>query len=148
MSGAGVFLVCQNGATIYQAEAIVNGTGTALSVTVAKGDVIITTVSVTATKVTVTLKDTTKKFSKTLSGSGAVPSEVLDGINSLTSGGTQLAVPNFASIHFTGSSIDGKTLTAATAKAVDMATTAHVLQIKTGPLDATGKKFTETYKHS
>jgi hypothetical protein len=148
LSGAGVFLVCQNGATIYQAEAIVNGAGTPLAVTVAKADVITTTVSVSATKVSVTLKDTTKHFTKTLTGSGATPNEVLDGIDSLTSGGTQLGVPNFGKVAFSNSSIDGKTLKAAAAKALDMVSTTHVLKIKTGTLDATGKKFTDTYKHA
>jgi hypothetical protein len=148
ISGAGVFLVCQNGATIYQAEAIVDGTGTALAVTVAKADVITTTVSVTATKVTVTLKDTTKHFAKTLTGAGAKPTEVLDGIDGLNSGTTPLGVPNFGTTALSNSSIDGKTLTLAAAKALDRATAAHVLQIKTGTLDATGKKFTETFKHS
>lgn len=147
-SGASVFLVCQNGATIYQAEGLVNGTGTVLSVTVAKGDKITTSVSVTATKVSVTLTDSTKHFTKTLTGSGAVPAEALDGIDSLNQGTTQLGVPNFGKLAFSNSSIDGKTLKAAAAKAVDRVSATHVLQIKTGRLDATGKKFSETYKHS
>ncbi len=55
-------------------------------------------------------------------------------------------MPNFGTIAY--STINGKSLKAAAAKPVDMVSTAHVLQIKTGPLDTlTGKKFTETFKH-
>jgi hypothetical protein len=149
ISGAGVFILCNGGAPAYQAEAIVNGTGTALSVAVAAGDVISTSVTVIATKVTVNLKDTTKHFTKTLTGTGAVPAIVLAGIDTLVSGTTPLPVPKFATITFTKGKMDGKTPKLAGAIAVDLvtATTPVKIRILTGKLSATGDSWTETFKH-
>lgn len=147
LSGASVFIVCQNGTTFYQAETIVNGKVTALPVTAARGDKVITTVSVSATKVSVTLNDATRHLSYTRTGSGTTPVQVLDGIDSLNSGSTQLGVPNFGTLVFSSSSIDGKTLGAAAAKPIDRKSATHV-EITTGSLDATGTRFTETFRHA
>lgn len=150
ISGVGVFIECNGGAPAYAAVAVVNGTGTQLAVTISPGDVVTTSSSVTATKVKVSFKDTTKNFAKTLSGAGAVSAVVLDGIDSLVQGTTQLPVPNFKKISYSAGLEDGKTPKAAGAIAVDMATAATppVLQIKTGPLSATGNAWTETFKHA
>jgi Peptidase A4 family len=147
LSGATVFVVCQSGSTFYQAETIVNGRRTALPVSAARGDKIVASVSVSTTKVSVTLNDTTRHLSYTLTGTGNMPAQVLDGIDALDSGSTQLGVPNFGSLGFSASTIDGKTLVAAAARALDRSSLTH-LQIKTGARDATGTRFTETYKHS
>jgi hypothetical protein len=147
LSGATVFVVCQNGTTFYQAETIVNGKLTALPVAVARGDKVTTTVSVSATKVSVTLNDATRHLSYTRTGTGTTPVQVLDGIDSLNSGTTQLGVPNFGSLVFSSSSVDGKTLKAAAAKAIDRKSATHV-EITTGTLDATGTRFTETFRHA
>jgi hypothetical protein len=71
----------------------------------------------------------------------------IDGIDSLNSGTRQLGVTNFSSLVFSNSSVDGKTLKAAAAKAIDRKSATH-LQITTGSLDATGTRFTETFRHS
>jgi hypothetical protein len=147
VSGASVFIVCQNGTTFYQAETIVNGKITALPVTARRGDKVITTVSVSATKVSVTLNDATRHVSYTRTGSGTPPVQELDGIDSPNSGPTQLGVPNFGSLIFSSSSIDGKTLRAAAAKPIDRRSATH-LEVTTGTLDATGTRFTETFRHA
>ncbi len=147
LSGASVFLVCQNGTAFYQASAVVNGVGKAVAVSVAPGDSITISVAVNATRTAVTFSDTTQSFTKKFKGVGATPSAVLDGIDSLDSGTTQLPNANFHTIAFSASKIDGQTLAAAGAAAVDEVNSANVLQIKTSALDATGQKFTETYKH-
>jgi hypothetical protein len=149
LSGAFVLLICQNGATFYQADVIINGGQAVLSVAVAKGDKITTSVAVTAVKTSVTFKDTTKAFKQTFIGSGATPAAALDGIDSVQdSTGKQLRVPNFGNIAFSSSTIDGKPLSTAGAKAVDMVTATHVLQIQTSTLGTTGNTFSDTYKHS
>jgi hypothetical protein len=149
-SGVLVFIVCQSGSPLYQAQGIVNGTATAFSVAVAPGDAVSTSVSVTATKTKVTFKDTTKAFSKSLSGAGAVPAVVLDGIDSLvnSSTGVKLPIPKFGTINYSAAKEDGKTPKAAAATAVDMTTTAHKLQILTGALSTAGNAWTETFKHA
>jgi hypothetical protein len=149
LSGASVFVVCQNGTAFYQASAVVDGTGKMVAVSPAPGDSITISVSVTATKTGVTFSDTTQSFTKKFKGAGATPAVVLDGIDSLVDNtNTQLPNANFHKISFSASKIDGQTLAASGAKAFDMVSSAHVLQIKTSALDSTGQKFTETFKHA
>jgi hypothetical protein len=150
ISGATVLVACNAGAPLYQATAIVNRTATPLTVTVAAGDVITTSVTVTKTKVTVVFADTTKHFTKTVTGTGAVPAVVLDGIDTLVQGTTPLPVPKFSPISFSKGKEDGKTPKAAGAIAVDLvtATTPKVIRVLTSALGTTGDSWTETFKHA
>ena len=49
---------------------------------------------------------------------------------------------------YSGGLINGKTVKLSGAVALDLVLTAPTVNIKTGALDTTGKKFTETFKHS
>jgi hypothetical protein len=102
----------------------------------------------TSTKVTVMFADTTKHFSKILSGAGAVGAKVFEGMSAVNSGGTLFPIPAFSKVTFASAKIDGKTPAAVHAVATDMKTTGGTLQIATSPLSATGNSWTETFKHS
>jgi len=57
-------------------------------------------------------------------------------------------VPNFGSVTFSNALVNGSSLKAAKPNAYKQETAAHVVQIRVGAFDSTGKIFTLTYAHS
>ena len=134
-----------------------NGTTTTgnLSTAPKAGDTLLVTVSVTATKSTVTVKDVTTSISvmKSHATTGAA-TEVFDGISNVpvnpTNGCTGTGacpVPHFGTMTFSAAKEDGKTPKAARATALNLVKGTTV-QILTGALNSTGNGWTETFKHT
>jgi hypothetical protein len=146
--GAGVVLGCKGGKAGYE------GTGTIASVTtnllaVSPGDTITVTASLTASKGSITFADTTKKFSKTLSGAGGTAMYALDGMGAVPTkvgSTTNLPIPNFGKVTFTGAKLNGKT-PATGGVGVDMVVGTTV-KIVTSALGTGGNTWTETWKHA
>ena len=146
---ASVFVVCNAGTPLYQATVFVNGVQTAATWVPAPGNLISVSVSMSATASRATVKDITlnKSLSKSATA-GATPAAVIDGMDALVSGTTQLPVPNFGKIAFSAGKIDGVTPKAAAAFAVDMKTSGGILQIHTGTLNVAGNGWSEFFKHA
>ena len=143
-SAATVIVECSGGTAVYGAFFVINGTGTASTVVVKAGDKLTTSISWTGTAIKATIKDVTTKKSQTMTGVGGTAGAALLGIDTLVG----LGVPNFHTIGFGGGMINGKTGKLSGATALDLVITPPTVNIKTGKLDSTGKKFTETFKHS
>jgi hypothetical protein len=147
-----VFAVCDTstGTTpVYEAVVVVNGSQTVATFVPKAGDKINIAATETATSAKASVKDVTqaKSFAKS-APAGGTNSAVLDGMLALLNGTTQLPVPNFGTAHFTSGKIDGTTVSAAHAIAVDMKTSGGILQIHTGALSTTGNAWSEIFKHT
>jgi hypothetical protein len=127
---------------------VVNGTATQARYTPAPGNKLAFSVTESATASKAVIKDVTLGKSLAKSGTGASNSQVMNGIDSLVNGTAQLPVPKFGRATFSAGKMDGKTVKAAGAIAVDMQTAAKVLQIHTGVLNTTGNGWIELFKHS
>jgi Peptidase A4 family len=154
-SGAGLLLECISGSPAAAATVIVNGTETNDTTnSVAAGDLMKATVTISASKTTTTIADLTKghTFTFTQSGAGGKTFEELIIDDSLvnTSTDKQLPVLDFGTISYSNAAISGKAIGSVKPQtAVNMETSKKVLQILTGKI--TGKKknaFTTTWKHS
>jgi hypothetical protein len=148
-----VFALCDTstGTTpVYEAAVVVNGTQTVATFAPAVGDKISVAASETATSAKAMVKDVTQAKSLTKSAAvGATNMAVLDGMVAVPNGTTLMPIPNFGTEHFTSGKIDGTTVMAAGAFAVDMKSSGGVLQIHTGALNATtGNAWSEIFKHT
>jgi hypothetical protein len=153
LNAAAVLMECSSGKPAAEAEVIVDGTPTASTHTLFVGDLMKGTVTTSATKTTVTIRDLTAghTFTLTKSGAGAASLEELLIDDSLVSStNTQLPVADFGTIPFSAGAVGGKPLGSVTpSEAFNMETSTHVLQILTGALTGTKKNaFTTTWKHS
>jgi len=149
-SSAGVVLLCSNGKPVMVPAVIVNGRQTNSSHVVHTGDLMKTTVTTSSTATAATIADLTTghTFSFKKSGTGATSLEEL--IGDFAVGATQLPVVNFGKISFSKGAVGGKAIGSVTPRqAVNMQTSANVLQILTGAITGTAKNaFTTTFKHS
>jgi hypothetical protein len=120
------------------------------SFTPAAGDEILVKATQSATASSVTLNDLTQKRSKRVSGGGSTNTEVFEGDSAglSTAGGAAYPVPTFATDPFAAGRIDGVTVHASGATAVNMVSTGGVPQIKTGALSKVGGAWTETFEHN
>jgi len=112
--------------------------------TVKPGDVITETVSEASNKYTMTIKDTTegwtKTTSKTESGLARSSAEVI--AEAPYSNGV-LPLANFGTVNFSGSTVDGSTLSSSDPAGINMATTAGKLEATTSALS--GGSFSITW---
>jgi hypothetical protein len=136
----------------YSAGVFVNNVVGTTTLTPAAGDTIVLTVSESATKTTVTVKDVTQ--AKTVTGSaatGGTPALVFDGMSNVpvqppTTPPTYYPIPNFGHVTFSAAKLDGKTPLAAAATAFNLVK-GTVTQILAGPLSLTGNSWKDTFKH-
>jgi hypothetical protein len=152
VSGAAVAVGCKSGKAFYEAVLTINNK-TTLEGAVSAGDTIMASGSMSATKVSVSVKDTTHALSKSASGTGSKPTDVADGMTAVpvATGSTKLLpIPKFGTVGITSALLDGKTPKADSAIAVNMATaaTGGTVKILTGALNGTGNGWTETWKHA
>jgi hypothetical protein len=151
VSAAFVLLVCSKGALVTIPGVTVNGTEANSTHVVHPGDLMQATVTASSTAMTATIADLTTghtfKFKK--SGSGGTSIEQLIG-DTPVAGTTQLPIANFGKISYSKAAVGGKAIGTVTPRtAVNMETSAHVLQISTGAISGTAKNaFTTTFKHS
>jgi hypothetical protein len=144
VSAGGIVVGCQDGAPSYQAEAVVNNNPSTLDMTPVPGDTVTTTVSIVPGETDVTVNDVTQDVSLTTSAAvGSVGTYVSDGIDALRTPAI-LPVPNFGSVAFSNTSINGKTVKKAHGKPISRKS-GKTLEIKTGKLSKSGDAFTETY---
>lgn len=151
-NGAAVLMECNGGVPAAQAQVIVNGVATGAANPLFVGDLMKGTVTTSATTTTATIQDLTAghTFTFSQSGTGAASLEELLMDDSLVSStGTPLPVADFGKIPF-GGLIGGKTLGSVTpSQAVNMETSANVLQILTSGIEGKKKSaFLTTWKHS
>ena len=140
-NAAGVALECVSGSPAAGAVAEVDGAPSVASNALHVGDLMKATIAdLTAGH--------TFKFTKSGTGAASVQDQIID--DSLVSGSTQLPVTKFGKISFSAGAVGGKPLGSVTpSAAVNMETTAKVLQILTGPLTGTKlNAFLTTWKHS
>ena len=151
-NAAGVALECVSGSPAAGAVAEVDGAPSVASNALHVGDLMKATVVTSSSKTTATIADLTAghtfKFTKSGTGAASVQERIID--DSLVSGTTQLPVTKFGKISFSAGAVGGKPLGSVTpSAAVNMETTAKVLQILTGPLTGTKlNAFLTTWKHS
>lgn len=109
LDGAGLVVQCISGAETIIPALVVGGLETNFSNKVGTGDTLIATASVGATGTTVTLQDTAAKraFTLTLSGSDTAPDVELAGAFGTTFNGTNLPLPTFRGVSFTGTTVNG-----------------------------------------
>ena len=149
-SSAGVLLICSGGNRHLTPAVVVNNTQTNGSQGVHTGDLMQATVTASSTAMTATIADLTTghtfKFKK--SGTGGTSFGQL--IGDLGIGSPQLPVDNFGKISYSKGAVGGKAIGSVTPRqAVNMQTSANVLQIQTGAIGGTAKNaFTTTFKHS
>ncbi|MGN6166999.1 MAG: G1 family glutamic endopeptidase [Solirubrobacteraceae bacterium] len=153
INAAGVLMECISGKPAAEAQVVVDGAATGSARALFGGDRMKGTVTTSATKTTATIQDLTAghTFTLTKSGAGAASLEELLIDDSLVSStGTQLPVANFGTIPFSAATVGGKALGSVTRReAINMETSTHVLQIRTGGLTGTKKNaFNTTRKHS
>jgi hypothetical protein len=147
VSAAGVVVACQGGAPVYSAQEVVNNAVTNLALVPAPGDTVTTTVDIVPGQTQVTVDDVTRDLSDTTTVAvGSVGTYISDGIDG-DGDPNALPVPDFGAISFSNSSIDGKTLKAAHAKAISRVTNGE-LQILVGPLNSAGTGFGQTFESS
>ena len=111
------------------------------------GNVIKVATKVTTTSTTVSVRDVTTGVTKKLTGPGASSTAAYIGDSDVTVGGTEVGVPNFGTVTFTGCSVDGKALAAAH-PARNQRVNGSTVQITTGALSPAGTAFATHYKHS
>jgi hypothetical protein len=120
----------------------------------AAGDTLVATVTVSATKTTVTIKDVTQ--AKTATATGTTPTgetgiKVFAGMSNIpnppTSTTTFWPITHFGKVKFSAAKLDGATPMAAGATAFDLVK-GTTTQISTGALNLTGNGWTATFKHS
>ena len=151
-NAAGVALECVSGSPAAGAVAAVDGAQFIASNALHVGDLMKATIVTSLSKTTATIADLTAghtfKFTKSGTGAASVQDQIID--DSLVSGSTQLPVTKFGKISFSAGAVGGKPLGSVTpSAAVNMETTAKVLQILTGPLTGTKlNAFLTTWKHS
>ena len=151
-NAAGVALECVSGSPAAGAVAEVDGAPSVASNALHVGDLMKATIVTSLSKTTATIADLTAghtfKFTKSGTGAASVQERIID--DSLVSGSTQLPVTKFGKISFSAGAVGGKPLGSVTPNAaVNMETTAKVLQILTGPLTGTKlNAFLTTWKHS
>jgi hypothetical protein len=146
-NGAGVIISCTNGSPAYAGALVVNNSVTYTTFVPSPGDTIVATASVSATSVTVQVKDTTQKTSQTGTGSGVANSLAFWGVESLLNGGAALPVPTFTKTRISKGTLNGATVRASGGSAADLMETS-VIDIHTGPLDLAGNSWTETFRNS
>src|SRR5579871_701259 len=83
VTGAAVVIGCTSGKASYGGVLEIKNKVTTLTVTVSPGDSILLSASLSATKATVSFADSTKHFSKSLTGTGVTPSQVADGMTAV-----------------------------------------------------------------
>jgi hypothetical protein len=139
---------------IYSAGAYLNDVADATTLTPAPGDTLSATVTVSATKTTVTIKDVTKAMTVTDTGTtpaGETGIKVFDGMSNIpnppTSTTTFWPITNFGKVNFSGAKLDGVTPLVAHATAFNLFM-GTITQISTGALNLTGNGWTATWKHS
>lgn len=149
-TGGAIYVACSAKTPVYEAVATINGVRTVLTkVTVAPGDAINISVTVSATATSVAVIDTTKATRQTLTGAGNAPTHLFVGDQAVpSSGGGSLAVPAFGKIRFRTTTLNKVDFGSVTPAAVNMANSASVVQITTGKLSATGAAFVTTFAHS
>ena len=149
-SSAGVLLICSGGNRHLTPAVVVNNTQTNGSQGVHTGDLMQATVTASSTAMTATIADLTTghtfKFKK--SGTGGTSFEQL--IGDLGIGSPQLPVVNFGKVSYSKGAVGGKAIgTVTSGQAVNMQTSANVLQILTGAITGTAMNaFTTTFKHA
>jgi hypothetical protein len=117
------------------------------------GDLMKATVTISATKTTATIADLTVghtfKFTKSGTGGTSMDEAIIDD-SLVNTSNQQLPVVNFGKISYTNGAVGGKAIGTVTLRtAVNMQTSASVLQILTGAITGTAKNaFTTTFKHS
>ncbi len=147
VSAAGVVVACQGGVPVYSAQEVVNNAVTNLSLVPAPGDVVTTSVDIVPGQTMVAVDDVTQGVSPTTTVAvGSVGTYISDGIDG-DGDPNALPVPDFGAVSFSNSSIDGKTLKAAHAKAISRVTNGD-LQILVGPLNSAGTGFGQTFESS
>jgi hypothetical protein len=144
----GVAVGCQNGAPFYTAETDINGTITPVPVTVTPGDKIVLKLSVTGSVTSGSFADVTKGFHQAIKGKGGKSTGSCIGIDGSEGGTADPPVPDFGKVVFSGGSINGTTITKSGAVRVNMATSAGVVQISTGKVNAAGTGFTSLFKNT
>ena len=151
-SAGTVLLICSSGSPVLIPAVIVNGTETNGSQVVHAGDLMKATVTTSSTATSATIADLTAghTFSLKKSGTGGTSFEELIIDSAAANGSTQLPVANFGTISYSKAAVSGKAIGAVTPRtAVNMQTSAKVLQILTGAITGTAKNaFATTFKHS
>ena len=149
-SGGAIYVSCSANTPVYEAIAVVNNSRSVLSsVTIAPGDAINISVSVSATATSVAVIDTTKSTRQSVAGAGSAPTHLFVGDQAVpASGGGLLAVPAFGKIRFRTTTLNKVDFGSTNPTAVNMATSANVVQITTGKLSTTGAAFVTTFVHS
>jgi hypothetical protein len=149
-TGGGILVGCSAETPGYEAVAMINGVRTVLTkITVAPGDVINISVSVSASTTTVAVIDTTKATRQSETGAGIAPTHLFVGDQAVpASGGGLLAVPNIGKLRFRTTTLNKVDFGSTNPTAVNMANSANVVQITTGKLSATGAAFVTTWVHS
>ena len=150
VTATGVAVGCMNGVPMQPvAETDISGTITQVPTTVSPGDVIVLSLVITPTATTGNFADKTTGFSQPIKGHGGKGSGSCVGIDGSENGTNgDPPVPDFGTVNFRSSEINGKTITGSGATRVNMATSTGVLQIGTGTITKTGRGFTSTFKSS
>jgi hypothetical protein len=144
----GVAVGCQSGAPFYTGETDINGTITPVPVTITPGDKIVLKLSVTGSVTSGSFADVTKGFNEPIKGNGGKSTGSCIGIDGSENGASDPPVPNFGKVTFSAGSINGTTITKSGAVRVNMATTAGLVQISTGQVNAAGTGFTSVFKNT
>ena len=144
---SGVSVDCQKAGApaVYKAVTDINGVVTQLHVAVQPGDSITTSLTVTASATTGTFADVTTGKKTTIKGEGGKATGSCVGIDGQEENSSANPVPDFGKVVFKDSALDGKSIRAAAAFALNMATANGVLQIRTGALNSAGTGFTSTF---
>jgi hypothetical protein len=148
-TSGGVYVQCVSGAPTYDAYEEINNNYSFLTPTLAAGDAVHVTISVTASKTTVAVADVTHRatVSATVNGPGGGGSFTGASIGDVKIGSPGLPVPQFTTLTFSGLKINGaKVPRADTFTPADMYN-GTTLQILSGRLSA-GGKFVTTFEHS
>jgi hypothetical protein len=148
-SSAFLFTACRHGKAAYFAAVVINGNETNYPRTpFHAGNLIQVSTKVTLMRTTVSVTDLTTGVTKKRTGpASSTPNSAYVGDGQLVANGRELRVPNFGTLTFSHSSINGKPL-ARWHPARYRRTLANIAQITAGSLTAGGTAFPTHFKHS
>jgi hypothetical protein len=144
-SGVATLAACQGGHASYTVAIIINSVESHV-LSIAGGNKVKGSVSVTASKTSVSFKDLTTGVSKSATGAGGAVSEALLGDDGVDFNHVQVPVPTFKTNAFTSCLVGTAALGSTSPIAYNMTTTGGVLQVLTSALTG-GNAFIETFKH-
>ena len=146
---AGVAELCPKGNPAYTALVQFDQKVTMISA-VKPGDRMTVSITQSSGSTTVTVKDTTAKWSKSYAGAGGSPGYIDIGVDDWVnfSTGAIYGVPTFTKVTFSASRVNGASLAGYRPTQYERVSSTGVVQIASSGLSSTGTSFGCTFRHN